>query len=76
MEHFVKVRTEDDANSLVFLRAHSAPSMDSTYPFVRVDSGHPTFKRGEMVGTVSMDQFGFYKVGMKCEGMCILKHSI
>ena len=68
MEHFVEVRTQDDANSLVFLLAQSAPSMDSTYHFRQVHSGHPEFKRKEMVGTISMDQFGFWKVGKKCVG--------
>ena len=71
MEHFVKVRNEDDVESLVFLIAQSTPSKDSTYHFKQVDSGHPEFKLGERVGTISIEQFGFWKVGKKSGGMTI-----
>ena len=69
MEHFVKVRTEDDVGNLVFLIAQSSPSKDSTYHFKQVDYGHPEFKPGERVGTISIEQFGFWKVGKKSGGM-------
>ena len=69
MEHFVKVRSEDDAGNLVFLSAKSDPSQDSTYHFKEVESGYPQFKPGDNVGKISTDQLGFWKVGKRSGGI-------
>ena len=69
MRHFVKVRTDDDAGILVFLTADSSPSKSSIYHFNQVDSGDPSFKPGNQVGTISTNQFGgFWKIGKQVEG--------
>ena len=70
VQHFVKVRTEDDAGILVFLTADSRPSKDSNYHFNQVDSGDPSFKPGNKVGTISTNQSGFWKIGKRI-GTCI-----
>ena len=67
LQHFVKLRSEDDAERLVFLCAKSDPSKD-TYHFKEVDSGHPPFKPGHNVGRICTDQSGFWKVGMRFRG--------
>ena len=69
MEHFVKLQTEDDAKKLVFLNADSSSSSSSsTYHFKQVQSGHPSFKPGKMEGTISTNQFGFWKIGKRFGG--------
>lgn len=65
IEHYVKLRTEEDAKNLVFLIADSNPSEDSTYHFREVDSGHPIFEPGEKVGTISTNHFFLWKVGKR-----------
>lgn len=65
IEHFMDLQTDEDAENLVFLVADSKPSEDSTYCFKEVDSGHPLFKPGETVGTISTNHFSFWKIGVK-----------
>ena len=65
IEHFMDLQTEEDARSLVFLVADSEPTEDSTYHFREVDTGHPVFKPGERVGTISTNHFSFWKIGWK-----------
>ena len=65
IEHFVKLTTETEAKNLVFLVSDSKSTEDSIYHFREVDSGHPVFKPGERVGTISTNHFSFWKVGKK-----------
>ena len=64
VEHHMKVQTEEDAADLVFLVADSKPTKGS-YHFREVESGHPLFKPGERVGTISTNHFSFWTVGKK-----------
>lgn len=65
IEHFVDLQTEDDSKKLVFLVADSKPNKDSVYRFKVVDSGHPSFKLGEKVGTICTNHFSFWKIGKR-----------
>ena len=62
-EHFVQLKTEEDAKKLVFLIANSEPTQDSTYYFRKINTGDPTFKPGERVGTISTNHFSWWIVG-------------
>ena len=61
----MNLHNEEDAKSLVFLVADSEAAEDSTYRFKEVDTGHPVFKPGERVGTISTNHFSFWKIGRK-----------
>ena len=63
IEHFVQLKTEEDAKKLVFLVADSEPTQDSTYHFRKINTGDPTFKPGERVGTISTNHFSWWIVG-------------
>lgn len=71
MDHFVKVKSEEDRVNLVFLWAKSVPSKDSKYSFQQVHTGDPQFEMNSKAGTISTNQFGFWKVGKKSEGTVI-----
>ena len=65
IEHFMNLHNEEDAKNLVFLVADSKTAEDSTYRFKEVVTGHPVFKPGERVGTISTNHFSFWKIGRK-----------
>ena len=67
IEHFVKVQTEEEAKSLVFLVADSKPIKGAVYHFREVDMGDPIFKPGKRVGTISTNHFSFWKLGKKID---------